>query len=210
MSQSKYRHYRIQSNLLRVSREKVFSSSQTLRSGHVKLLVRRAGSDDVEVLDCGRNKLTLQFRLNVARIIARTSSHDSMAGVTFPNDEGVSLPLLGAADNLLPAYIQLGSGTVPTTADDTGLESPLSPTTFYPLARVDVRSSVSGYGESPVFVAHEFDIYEGSLHADGVSTVQINELVLLAGDQTTCLARKLISFPKHPDMSVTVRWELRT
>jgi hypothetical protein len=209
MSQSKSRRYRIQSNLLRFNRGRVCSSSKTLRSGRVKLLIRRSGSDEVEVLDCGRNKLTLQFRLNVARILARTSLHESMSAVSFPAGQGVSLPLISEG-SLLPAYIQLGSGTTPTTAEDSGLDTPIEPIVYYPLKRVHVFETVSAYEESPIYVAHEFDIYEGSIHSDGVSTVQINELVLLASDQTTCLARKLISFPKHPDMSLTVRWELRT
>ena len=169
------------------------AQEQVLREGRVTLL------QEGKVVASGKNRLTKAARVNVARILALTSGHAARTGVTFLNDEGVSLPLTPADSSLLPAYISAGTGATATTGEETELVEPIVDAEWT-LRRVDVRASAAAYGSTPILVAYEFDIPEGDV------TENIQEWGLHASDGTL-LARFLSPVLGNPSLSLVVRWE---
>ena len=177
------------------------AQDELLLAGQVCITAQDGG----EVLAKGKNRLTLAARVNVLRMIALTGSHAARDGVSFINDEGVSLPLT-PADTLLPAYITAGTSATATTGLESALIAPIVDAQWT-LARVDVRESAAAYGSSPLFVAFEFDIPQGSLDPGDVTAfVTVQEWGLHASDGTL-LARFVQPLIKAPSLALVLRWE---
>jgi len=157
--------------------------------------------------EIGKNRITKVGKLAILRILAMTDAHDSRDGVTFINDQGVSLPEGTADSDLTPRFLRLGSGTRPSSADDTAMQSPYED--VFPLVRVDVRDNVADYGTEPVKIAWEFDIPTGPLNETlgNESDLMINEWGLFANNGTTLLARSQSQFLKNTTGSFVARWE---
>ena len=157
--------------------------------------------------EVGKNRITKVGKLAILRILAMTSAHAARDGVTFLQAEGVNLSADEEDSDLTPRKLKLGSGTRPSSADDTALQSPY--VEVFDLVRVDVQATVAAYGTEPVKLAWEFDIPVGPLNESlGNNTdLMINEWGLFANDGTTLLARSQSQFLKTVTGSFVARWE---
>lgn len=173
-----------------------------------RVLVSVDGQPFTEI---GKNRITKVGKLAILRILAMTSAHDARIDVSFINDEGVTLSVEAEDSDLTPRKLMLGSGTRPSSADDTALQSPYAD--VFNLSRVDVKSTAAAYGTEPVKLAWEFDIPVGPLdtiEAGGInvnSDLMINEWGLFANNGTTLLARSQSQFLKNITGSFVTRWE---
>jgi len=158
----------------------------------------------------GENVITSTMRLFVARIFAMTSAASYRPEEMFMSGEGVLLPL-EPVNAFLPAFLGIGRGTTVATAQDEDLVDPYIESgesgdpLRYPLARIDVRETLSEYDDGVPFIAWEFDIPEGTLPGGG--TQPIHEFGLFDGSGETLLARHVLFIPKPESLALTVRWE---
>jgi hypothetical protein len=233
--------------LIRKARMRSFidDRSQLLKEGRVFIDCKR-DNKVYKTIDLGTNTLTYNFRIYVARILARTETQvqGEVALATFPGDEG----FLSTAPRF-PVRLYVGTASSPALPTDTLLGNYLLDVDavgglplYYDLSRVVVYDTKLEYDNlaQPINVAFEFDIPDGELRSapnQETTPYLLREFGLYDGSQTgnahpivaatsavppaldpqtadpsgpVLLARKVADVLKLFEMSLTVRWEIRT
>jgi hypothetical protein len=229
-----------QFGLVRATRvEQLLREERVLQGGYVYCDIKRDGHV-VDTLDLGPNLLMYPWRVTVAKILARKAADIHPATFPngkegFVHDDpvwpghiyiGTGTTQADPTDTKLGYYL----------TENEDFPDASAACLKYALARVIIQDTKAEYDaiQQPINIAFEFDIPDGTLRSGGdaeATPIIIREWALSAsngndpiqgnptasddpqvahGTPPTLLARKVADLIKLFEMSLTIRWEMRT